>query len=79
MDSEHLLIRERNDFAQSLTGLLATSTEGEALARRARELVRGQYDWDAIGKVACQAIESVIHSSSRQAPTAPPVSVREGR
>jgi len=57
---EHLLVRERVDFADGLAEALTAPTTGEALAERARELVRRLYDWDAVGKLACDAIEAAI-------------------
>ena len=62
---EHLLVRERSDFADALASLLAKPAIGEALAGRARALVRQLYDWDAVGKLAGDALENTIHARPR--------------
>lgn len=64
-DGEHLMVRERDKCADALVELLSDPAKGEAMARRARDLVRRLYDWEAIGKQACECIESVICSRPR--------------
>ena len=62
MADEHLIVRGRDDFATALALVLADPASGEALAGRARQLARGLYDWEAVGKLACDAIEAVARA-----------------
>jgi glycosyltransferase involved in cell wall biosynthesis len=57
---EHLLVCERSRFAETLTSLLADAAAGARLAGRAREVARQQYDWNAIGPCACDALDRVL-------------------
>jgi glycosyltransferase involved in cell wall biosynthesis len=60
----HLLVRERDNFVEALVTLLSGPATGMALAARARELVRQLYDWEAVGKIACEAIDGLARSSA---------------
>jgi glycosyltransferase involved in cell wall biosynthesis len=59
---EHLVLAERDHFADAVTALLADADRGEHLAERARTLVRERYDWDAVGRTACAAVAEAIRA-----------------
>lgn len=61
---EHLIVRERCDFAKAMLELLVDPAVGESLAQRARDLVRRTYDWDSVARSACTAIQTAIRSRS---------------
>jgi polysaccharide biosynthesis protein PslH len=62
VSGEHLLVRERDDFAEALTTLLSRPAAGQALADRGRQLARRLYDWSTIGGVASAAIDGMVRS-----------------
>jgi glycosyltransferase involved in cell wall biosynthesis len=62
VDGEHLLVAERDRFLEGLLALLADPTLGVRLAARARELARNEYDWEIVGKAACETVEDVLLS-----------------
>jgi glycosyltransferase involved in cell wall biosynthesis len=57
---QHLLVRERGQFAEALVGLLADPAAGARLAEHARQLARDLYDWDAVGRAAADALEAAL-------------------
>ncbi len=61
---EHLIVRERCNFAEAMLELLAAPAVGESLAQRARDLVRRIYDWHSVGHSACNAIKTAIGTRS---------------
>jgi glycosyltransferase involved in cell wall biosynthesis len=53
---EHLLVAERDRFAQSLSDLLTDELVGLRLAAQGRALAYEQYDWTAVGAKACAVL-----------------------
>ncbi|HEY7425432.1 MAG TPA: glycosyltransferase family 4 protein [Gemmataceae bacterium] len=58
---EHLLVADREQFAENVLALLADERLGTQLAARARALVREQYDWAIVSGAACAAVADVSH------------------
>lgn len=65
---EHLLISERPQLADGVLSLLRDPLQGYRLAEQARSLVRRRYDWDTVGKGACEAINSVLAAHGESNP-----------
>jgi glycosyltransferase involved in cell wall biosynthesis len=57
---EHLLVANRDRFAERLCSLLADPALGRQLAANARALARRQYDWGALSVRACEAVAGVL-------------------
>lgn len=57
---QHLLVCERGQFVETLRNLLTDAADRERLAEHAREVARQQYDWNAIGQSACDALDRVL-------------------
>jgi len=57
---KHLWIAEREDFSEAIDHLVAHPELAMSLATHGRALVENQYDWSALGRYACKAIESVL-------------------
>jgi glycosyltransferase involved in cell wall biosynthesis len=53
---EHLLVAEREAFADALRTLFGRPELGARLAGRARALARGRYDRAAVSRVAVEAV-----------------------
>lgn len=62
---DHLLIAERSAMADALVTALCDRELTERLAMRARRAVEDVYDWNAIGRSACQALTSVLPNRSQ--------------
>lgn len=60
----HLLVLEREQFADGLVRLLGDRGWGTALAARGREAVTERYDWSSIGESAAAAIAESIAAAS---------------
>jgi glycosyltransferase involved in cell wall biosynthesis len=58
---EHLVVAERERFAEGVISLLGGAAAAEALAERARALARARYDWNSIGEAACGAVAAVAN------------------
>jgi glycosyltransferase involved in cell wall biosynthesis len=59
---EHLLVAQREHFAEALRDLFGPSEIGARLARRARTLARDRFDWSAVGRVAVAAVADAKRS-----------------
>lgn len=57
---EHLLLAERDAFADTLGEALADPARATRLATAARTLVRTHYDWPSVGAHACDALLSLV-------------------
>jgi polysaccharide biosynthesis protein PslH len=55
-DGEHLVICQRDRFADALAGLLSSPAASGACARNARTLVQRMYDWRTVGQQAAETI-----------------------
>ncbi len=62
---EHLLISDREQFAESIFTMLADDQLGAGLAAKARVLVREHYDWAVVSELACAAVADVAITNSR--------------
>lgn len=62
---EHLLISDREQFAENIFTLLANNQLGAQFAAKARVLVREQYDWAVVSESACEAVAEVALANSR--------------
>jgi len=60
---QHLIVAERQRFADAVTTLLANPQTGKALAANARRLVQEGYDWSAVGVLACDAVAMTMAAS----------------
>ncbi len=67
----HLLISDRDDFADQLLRLFSENTLAHRLAARARDLARDRYDWTMVGKTACNLASELISLPSAAAPMSP--------
>ena len=56
LDGEHLVITERDGFADAITRLLADPAHACRLASAARFLAREHYDWEIVGREAAAAV-----------------------
>jgi glycosyltransferase involved in cell wall biosynthesis len=56
---EHLVIADRERFAEGILSVLSGAISGALLAERARMLAHTQYDWNIIGETACNAIAAL--------------------
>ena len=61
---KHLWIAERKDFSAAIDYLVTHPELATSLATHGRALVENQYDWSALGRYACKAIESVLEQSA---------------
>jgi glycosyltransferase involved in cell wall biosynthesis len=61
-DGEHLLVAPREELAEAVVRLLRDRPLADRIAIRARDLVRGRYDWQAIGADACGAIAGLVQA-----------------
>lgn len=57
----HLLVAERDHFADELLRLLSESPLAHRLATRARDLARDRYDWTIVGEAACDLASELIN------------------
>jgi len=55
-DGKHLVICQRDRFAEALAGLLLRPSSGAACTLRARALVQRIYDWRTVGRRAAETI-----------------------
>jgi glycosyltransferase involved in cell wall biosynthesis len=55
-DGKHLVICNRDRFAEALAGLLLRPSSGAAYTLRARALVQRIYDWRTVGRRAAETI-----------------------
>lgn len=55
-NGRHLLVADPSDFAEAVARALADRAMLSGLAAEARRLARDRYDWDAIGRLASEAI-----------------------
>lgn len=60
VDGTHLIVAEREDFANAIAGLFNDKALGVRLAEAARGLARERFDWSAIGDRALDALGSLI-------------------
>lgn len=60
----HLIVAERECFAEALLLLLANPQVGHRLAANARHLVREYYDWTAVGARACDVAMMTIGANT---------------
>jgi glycosyltransferase involved in cell wall biosynthesis len=71
-DGEHLVIADRDGFAEAVVALLRDETLGRRLAARARDLSWRRFDWGTIGDAACDAVEATLATPRvRNRPDAP--------
>ena len=56
---QHLWIANREQFASTVIDALSAPQLATEFAERGRQLARDNYDWEAIGERACEAIASV--------------------
>lgn len=61
----HLLVADRDRFAEAIAAVLAQDDLRRGLAARAREMVRAQYDWTEIGARARRAVTDLLGSRDR--------------
>ncbi len=59
IQGQHLWIANREQFASTVIDALSAPQLATEFAERGRLLARSQYDWQAIGERACEAIASV--------------------
>lgn len=59
-DGEHIVVAERRRLADAVASLLDDPESSDRMARRARTLARGRYDWDIAGESARAAVEAAI-------------------
>jgi len=62
VDGTHLLVAEREDFANAITSALNDEALGGRLAEAARRLARERFDWSAIGDRAVAALGSLVEA-----------------
>jgi glycosyltransferase involved in cell wall biosynthesis len=67
---EHLLIAPVADLADAIVRVLRDANLADRLVVRARTLVTSRYDWAEIGRVACDAVLSLV-GDDRSASTTP--------
>jgi glycosyltransferase involved in cell wall biosynthesis len=60
VDGEHLVIAERDRFADAVADLLANVSRGQELAARGRVLVEERFDWGTVGQAACAAVAEAL-------------------
>lgn len=63
-DAVHLLVAEGADLADAVCRLVEEPGLGARLAQQGRVLALESYDWQAVGRVATEAIESVMEEST---------------
>ncbi len=56
----HLLVAERDRFADELLRLFSEIPLAHRLATRARDLARDRYDWTIVGEAACDLVSELI-------------------
>jgi glycosyltransferase involved in cell wall biosynthesis len=59
----HLILAQRDGFADALTSVLASPSLGTKLAREARQRSRERYDWKSIGAQASEVIAEALDRS----------------
>lgn len=64
---EHLMIAERDAFADAVVQALQDPHRGAQRAARARTMVRARYDWESVGAAACSVVENVCSGVVRRA------------
>jgi polysaccharide biosynthesis protein PslH len=67
LDGEHLVIAERDRFADAVSDLLADPARAQDLAGRARQLAEAKFDWGTVGQAACAAVADAITRADRRA------------
>jgi polysaccharide biosynthesis protein PslH len=60
---EHLIIADRERFADGVLALLGDEALGRRLAAQARELARQRFDWRIVAETACEAIASTLRTN----------------
>ncbi|HEV7730635.1 MAG TPA: glycosyltransferase family 4 protein [Candidatus Binatia bacterium] len=60
VDGHHLSVARTEQFAAAALDVLAHPEQAARRADRARELVRADFDWAAVGARACTAIEELL-------------------
>ena len=65
---EHLLVAERQKFADAIVEALLDPAAAHQRAVRAQELARQTYDWSAVGRRAIDAVASASAAVGRPAP-----------
>jgi glycosyltransferase involved in cell wall biosynthesis len=60
VDGEHLVIAERDRFADAVADLLADPVRGQQLAARGRALAEERFDWGTVGQAACAAVAEAL-------------------
>ena len=61
----HLLLAERDRFAESVTEVLLDPGRAARRAAHARKLAAQRYDWNAIGQVTYRAVEESVERTDR--------------
>lgn len=67
-DGQQLVVAERPEFAEAIVSLLLNPARAQDLARRARELVRLEYDWQHAGARVCDAVAVIAARGAGQPP-----------
>jgi glycosyltransferase involved in cell wall biosynthesis len=60
--ADHLLIADRDRFAEGLASLLDDEELAKEIAHRARDLARHAYDWSIVGEAACSVVADLANS-----------------
>jgi glycosyltransferase involved in cell wall biosynthesis len=63
----HLIVADRDDFANGVCRLLRDPGLSARLAVSARALALARYDWGAVGEAACQAATDALDREREQA------------
>jgi glycosyltransferase involved in cell wall biosynthesis len=64
---EHLIVAERERFAEAVSALLANPGLGRQLATAARALVRQRFDWETVGAAVRAAVTATARGSGGRA------------
>jgi glycosyltransferase involved in cell wall biosynthesis len=64
-DGEHLLIADRQRFAEAVLSVLGNPDRADRMARQALSFVRQRYDWRSIGLAACDHLDRLIGTARR--------------
>jgi glycosyltransferase involved in cell wall biosynthesis len=61
-NNEHLVIAERERFAEGILSLLGNPELRARVVERSRSLVRETYDWEKIGETGCAAVQEAMRA-----------------
>jgi glycosyltransferase involved in cell wall biosynthesis len=59
-DGEQLVVADRSAFAPAILQLLQSPERAHDMAERARRLARDKYDWNVVGRLACDAVAGAV-------------------